>query len=251
MVYLAHTAHLQFLALVVGVLAWILTMTTAGLDEWRLWHVANVSVITSGVAWVGIWRTCFYSQVLPKLENCQSIGILDSFLPAEIPVAQVLMMLAVISGLAGNITAAMAVRMVYFSVDDHRTLRLVFVLAGTLYLLTGTFSLVPLMWNMSSVLNNNTINFPPEFHLPAAPVWQQVGSAIGVGLLSSILMLISGLVFLCYRYVWRSLSSETPGIARNLLNGPLTVIALPQKSESSNRVCHGIDNPIFHTEEGS
>uniref|UniRef100_A0A665STF7 Claudin 34 n=1 Tax=Echeneis naucrates TaxID=173247 RepID=A0A665STF7_ECHNA len=205
--YLVHTAHTQFMGLLAGFLAWIFTMITLGLNEWRLWHVADESIITSGMAWVGIWRTCFYSHVLPELENCRSIGISETFLPVEIPVAQVMMLLAVICGLAANISAALAVRMAYFSVEDRSNIRLVFVLAGSLYLLTGLLSMVPLVWNMKSVLNNSTIDFPPEFHLPVAPARQQVGSAIGVGILASILMFISGLVFLSYQYSCRTLKS--------------------------------------------
>ncbi|XP_005732499.1 claudin-34 [Pundamilia nyererei] len=243
MLYLTHTAHWQFLGLIVGFLAWILTMTTAGLNEWRLWRVGNASIISSGEAWVGIWRTCFYSHVLPDVENCRSISISDSFLPVEIPVAQVLMMLAAIFGLAGNICAAVAVRMAYFSVEDRRSIRLVFLLAGALYLLTGMSSLVPLAWNMNSVLKNNTIDFPPEFQIPAPPVSQRVGSAIGVGLCASIATLLSGLLFLCYRYAWRAVSTAGPG---DQLNGPWTVTTLPRKSELVNRA--GMDNAAFHSE---
>uniref|UniRef100_A0A673BV45 Claudin 34 n=1 Tax=Sphaeramia orbicularis TaxID=375764 RepID=A0A673BV45_9TELE len=205
MLYLAHTAHRQFLGLMLGVLAWILIVATAGLNEWRLWHVSDKSIITSGVAWVGIWRTCFYSHVLSRIENCQSISISDPFAPAEIPVAQVLMVLAVLCGLAANISATFAMRMVYFSVENRRHIRLFFLLTGTLYVFTALCSLVPLIWNMSSVLNNRTIDFPPEFHLPAAPIWQQVGTAIVVGIFASILIFISGLFFLSYRYVWQTL----------------------------------------------
>lgn len=251
MIYLANTAHKQFLGLIVGFLAWILTLTTAGLNEWRLWHVDDVSVITAGVAWVGIWRTCFYSHVLPRIENCQSISISDTFLPVEIPVAQVLMVLAVICGLAANISGALAMRMVYFSVEDRRNIRLLFVLAGALYLLTGTLSLVPLAWNMSSVLKNSTIDFPPQFHLPAAPVRQQIGKAIGVGIFSSILMFISGLIFLCYQYVWWAVSSEPPRETRDPLHSPWTVTTLPQKSDFPNGDSQGLDNPAFNSEEMS
>lgn len=251
MIYLAHTAHCQFLGLVAGILAWILIMTTTGLNEWRLWHVSDVSVITSGVAWVGIWRTCFYSHALPRMENCHSIAISDHFAPAEIPVAQVLMVLALICGLVGNITAAVAMRMVYFSVEDRRNIRLVFLLAGTLYVLTGVFCLVPLGWNMSSVLNNRTIDFPPEFHLPAAPVRQQVGSAIGVGIFASILMLISGLLFLCYHYAWAALRTEAPRNTRDPLHGPWRETTLAQKSHLPNGDNQGRDNLAFHSEEVS
>lgn len=239
MMYLAGTAHMQFLGLVVGVLAWICIMASTGLNEWRLWQVTDESVITSGVAWVGIWRACFYSHVLPKMENCQSISIGDRYVPTEILVAQVLMMLAVICGLAGNISAVLAMRMAYFTVEDRKSIRMIFVLAGSLYLLTGAFCLVPLVWNMSSVLNNSTINFPPEFHLPPAPVRQHVGSAIGVGIFASILILFSGVLFLCYRYVWQTLSSED---TRNPLHGPWKETTLAKKD------CHGMDNLAFHRE---
>lgn len=251
MIYLSHTAHWQFLGLIAGLLAWILILTTAGLNEWRLWKVADVSVITSGVAWVGIWRACFYSHALPRIENCRSISISDPFAPVEIPVAQVLIVLAMVSGLAGNVVAALAMRMVYFSVEDRRNIRLVFVLAGTLYVLTGTFCLVPLVWNMSSVLNNSTIDFPPEFYLPAAPVRQRVGSAIGVGIFASILMLMSGLLFLCYRYAWQALSSEAPRDTGGQLRGPRTEMTLVRKSELANGDNQGRDNPAFHIEEVS
>ncbi|CAK6956177.1 claudin-34 [Scomber scombrus] len=250
MIYLANTAHCQFLGLMVGFLAWILIMTTNGMNEWRLWYVTDKSVITSGVAWVGIWRVCFYSHTLPKFENCQWISISDTFVPAEISVAQVLMLLAVICGLAGNISAALAMRIVYFSVEDRRNIRLAFVLAGTLYVFTAVLCLVPLGWNMSSVLNNSTIDFPPEFYLPEAPASQQVGTAIGVGMLASIMMLICGLVFLCYQYVWQTLSSEAPRDTRDLLNGTWTETTLSQKSELPNGN-QGIDNPGFQNEEVS
>lgn len=249
MMYLVDTAHWQFLGLAVGFLAWILTMVTAGLNEWRLWEIADVSIITSGVAWVGIWRACFYSHVLPKMENCQSISISDTFVPVEIPVAQVLIMLAVICGLAGNISAAVAVRMVYFSLEQCRNIRLVFLLAGTLYFLTAVLSMVPLVWNMSSVLNNSTIDFPPEFYLPATPIRQQVGSAIGVGMFASILMLISSLFFLCYHYAWHTLSSETSRDTSDPLHGPWKVTTLEHRSDLSNGGNQGRDNPAFHTEE--
>lgn len=240
MLYLAHTAHPQFLGLLLGCLAWIFIMITTGLNEWRLWHldVSNASVITSGMAWVGIWRACFYSHVLPKVENCETISISAPFAPTEIPVAQVLMMLAVVTGLAANICGGVAMRLAYFSVAARQNMRLVFVLAGMLYLLTGGLCLVPLLWNMSSVLKNNTIDFPQEFQLPSAPGRQHIGSAIGVGIFASVLIFISGLLFLSYRYVRRSLKSQEPRDTQT-------------KTSLANPENHGRDNPAYLNEDVS
>ncbi|KAK5873263.1 hypothetical protein PBY51_018320 [Eleginops maclovinus] len=243
MKYLAHTAHWQFLGLMSGVLAWILIVATTGLNDWRLWFVSDMSVVSSGVAWVGIWRACFYSHALPAIENCRSIGLSDSFAPAEIPAAQVLMVLALFCGLLGNISAAAAMRMVYFSMKDRRNIRTLFRLAGGLYLLTGSCSSVPLLWNMNSVLTNRTIHFPPDFHLPASPAHQHVGPAIIVGVFASVLTLVSGLLFLCYRYAWEALGSDAP----EDLGEPET--RLEQKSGLPKGDQQGGDNPAFHRED--
>ncbi|KAM6963065.1 claudin-34 [Aplochiton taeniatus] len=234
MVYLAHTAHWQFFGLVVGCVGWILTMVTAGLNEWRLWYVADESVITSGVAWVGIWRACFYSHVLSgPAEVCRSMGIAQGYVPVEISVAQVLCVAAVVLGLAGSVSAFLAVRSVYFSMDSRRHVPLLFSAAGGFYVLTGLCSLVPLAWNMSSVLANRTIHFPPEFYMPAAPVTQGVGSAIGTGMIASFLVIIGGVSFLCYRLPGKSLRSWVDP-TKDPLNGPWTTTVLSKKSPVGN-----------------
>lgn len=240
MTHLVHTAHPQFLGLVCGFLAWILIMVTTGLNEWRLWRVEDVEVVTSGVAWVGIWRACFYSHNLSQIENCWSISIGDSFVPTEIVAAQVLMMTAVIVGLAANACAAYAMRMAYFSVKNRRNIRPVFLLPGGLYVLTSVLCMVPLLWNTHSIINDRPIDFPPEFHLPSSPVAQQIGSGIAVGLFASTVIFLSGLFFLCYRYAWRPLSSEAPRDARDPLQGRGTL---------ASRGSRGRDNLSFQREE--
>nr|XP_057929658.1 claudin-34 [Doryrhamphus excisus] len=246
MIFLAHTAHWQFLGLLVGCLAWILTLATAGINEWRLWHVDDLSVVTSGVAWVGIWRACFNSHVLARAESCQSVGFSEAFVPAEVKAAQVMMVLAMVCGLAANVGGGLALRLVYFSLEERRKVRLLFLLAGSLYVLTGALTSVPVVWNMTSVLNNATIPFPPRFHLPAAPASQRVGVAIGVGLFASILMLISGMLFLCYRHVWRTLTP--PG---HPLSRPWTSSGHAEGSGRAKEDIRGRHNPSFHADHVS
>ncbi|CAL8255451.1 unnamed protein product [Merluccius merluccius] len=236
--YLAHTAHKQFVGLLMGCVAWILLMATAGLNEWRLWHVQDTSVVSSGVAWVGIWRACFYSHALARFESCRRMDIAAAFVPPEIAAAQVLMTLAVGCGLAGNMAAGYAVRMVYFSVMRRDRLRLAFAAAGSLYVLTAVCSSVPLVWNVTSVLANRSIDFPPDFHLPPAPAQQRVGSAVAVGMTGSVMILLCGLTFLCYRTPPRGDEPVTRTADRSLRAPP---------GKAGDR---GMDNLTFDPEEG-
>lgn len=241
--YLANTAHLQFVALIFSFLAWIFVMASAGLNEWRLWHIANATAVSSGVAWVGIWRACFYSHDFDSTENCRGFSVGDAFLPPEIAAGQVMMMLAAAVGLVANVCGAYAVRLALFSVEDRRNIRPAFLLAGTLYLLTSVLSMVPLGWNINSILQNHPINFPPEFNLPATPYAQYIGSAIAVGLLASIAHLLSAFTFFAYRYVRKSLRSEALRHGVDPLHGPWTQTTL------ANGHGRGLDNPSFQRDE--
>ncbi|KAM9503634.1 claudin-34-like isoform 1-T2 [Salvelinus alpinus] len=244
MVYLAHTVHWQFLGLVIGCVGWILTMATAGHNEWRLWYVEDVSVVTSGVAWVGVWRACFYSHTLPDSEFCQPIGIADPFVPVEISVAQVVIMVAVITGLLGNILGAYSVRNIYFGQKTHDFIRLTFSGAGGLYVLTGVSFLVPLVWNVKSVLTNQTVAFPPEFHLPPAPLRQEVGGAIWMGVGASIFLIFGGLLFLCYRYVIRAKPVSGENDKDPLHGPPIRLKSILENGDKETK-----DNPAFQAEE--
>ncbi|XP_048855264.1 claudin-34-like isoform X2 [Brienomyrus brachyistius] len=152
MAYLVHTAHLQFAGLLLGFVSWILTAVSMGLVQWRVWHVADVTNVTSGVAWVGIWRACFPSRVLVSSElqvlYCRSIPFRDPSTPPEVSVAQVLVPMALIVGAGGNACAVYGLRRVYFGMERMKPLRAAFSVAGALCLLSGVCTMLPLAWNM-------------------------------------------------------------------------------------------------------
>ncbi|XP_062412024.1 claudin-34 [Sardina pilchardus] len=255
MAYLAHTAHLQFLGLLLGTLGWILILCSAGINEWRLWYVSDRSVITSGMAWVGVWRACFYSHVTNTAEYCRALVITDSFLPADIVLAQVLVMVAVIVGMVSNLTAGYAMRKVYFGLGGRRTINLAFWSAGGLYLLTATCSFVPLFMNMAAVLNNDTIAFPPEYDFPPAPASQGIGAGIGIGIGASVLVTFSGLLFLVYRYPKKDQQSNaeapsTEGNGNLVDPKPRPSVGLRSIAEDKeDSAIGGEDNPAFELEE--
>uniref|UniRef100_A0A3B3QGQ4 Claudin 34 n=1 Tax=Paramormyrops kingsleyae TaxID=1676925 RepID=A0A3B3QGQ4_9TELE len=216
MAYLVHTAHLQFAGLLLGFVSWILTAVSMGLVQWRVWHVLDVTNITSGVAWVGIWRVCFPSRALVSSElqvlYCRSIPFRDPSTPPEVSVAQVLVPVALMVGGGGNACAVYGLRSVYFGMERMKPLRAAFSVAGVLSLLSAVCTMLPLAWNMRSVAANYTIDFPPDFHMPPSPVRQDVGAGLSLGMLASILTVLT-FCFVCGDYIYiHSTCSNFPAV---------------------------------------
>ncbi|XP_075706882.1 claudin-34 [Rhinoderma darwinii] len=203
MPYLAHTANLQIAGFAISTMGWILGSISTGLVQWRVWHVANTTLITSGISWVGIWRTCFFSHILvsPNLETmyCQHFTVMDSFIPWEIFVAQGLMLVAITLGAAGKAVCVFGLRNVYQGTSSVSVTPHWFTAGGILILLSSISITIPVAWNMHSVVNNFSIPFPSRFGMPSSPEKQEVGAAISVGVVSAILLFTSGIFFLCYR----------------------------------------------------
>ncbi|MEE6519113.1 hypothetical protein FKM82_030599 [Ascaphus truei] len=203
MPYLAHTANVQLAGFAFATVGWVLGSITTGLVQWRVWHVANSTIISSGIAWIGIWRTCFFSRVLvsPNLETmyCQVFSVKDSFVPPEIFVAQGLMLVAIFLGAAGKVTCAFGLKNIYQGTAPITVITHLFTAGGIFNLFAGVCIIIPTAWNLHSVVNNFSIDFPSTFHMPSRPERQEVGAAIAIGILSAILLLMSGVLFLHYR----------------------------------------------------
>ncbi|XP_015258902.1 PREDICTED: claudin-34-like [Cyprinodon variegatus] len=242
MIYLAHRSNVQLLALWLALIGWTLAAVAPGIVQWRVWEVPDSEVVTSGEAWVGVWRACFHSHTDVsegfRSMYCRSISLMESFTPPEIAAAQVLTLLSLLVGLGGNAFGLYAMRNAYFRVGELSLIVRGFLATGMLVLLAAALSLVPLLWNLTSVVTNQSITFPPEFKLPAAPRSQRVGCGISVGLLGSALMVLSGMFFCSYGFCQRS--KPRMGRREGKENG----------SESQEAVTfEGKDNPAFQPHE--
>ncbi|XP_072235666.1 claudin-34-like [Leuresthes tenuis] len=243
MTYLAHTAHLQFGGLWLACIGWTLTAMALGFIQWRVWQVSNTEVITSGVAWIGIWRACFNSHTEVtggfRTMHCSYISLTEENTPPEIAAGQVLMLLSLLVGLCGNAGGIYSMRNAYFGVKKNSCVCVGFISTGALFLLAAGMSLIPLLWNLSSVVANRTIEFPPEFKLPESPESQHVGSGIWVGMVGASLMVSAGIIFCSYRLPVKSQPSIQPSLKQQL----------EQDSHGGAIVSGGKDNPAFESDE--
>ncbi|XP_035170942.1 claudin-34 [Oxyura jamaicensis] len=201
---LTSTSHLQLAAFALGTIGWILCTISMGLVEWRVWHVDNTTVISSGIAWVGIWKVCFISYLHVssgyKEQFCHKFSGYDSFVPHEIYVAQGLLLIAMVMGLLGLTATVFALRNIYMGISHKTLVTHFFLLGGFFYIFAGLCVLVPVSWNFYSVAHNQSIAFPPSYYMPSSPTAQEAGAAIPIGIIAVILLLLSGTFSLSYRF---------------------------------------------------
>ncbi|KAG5833503.1 hypothetical protein ANANG_G00276610 [Anguilla anguilla] len=118
---------------------------------------------------------------------------------------------------------------------------------GALQLLAGACALVPLSWNLNSVVANRTISFPPRFNVPPAPVSQEVGAGIAVGITAAILVTASGLAFLSYRFPFTvSPRKDRGGFETSSIGMSFSQQSVSVGDEGSY---HGRDNQAFQSQE--
>ncbi|NXJ90188.1 CLD34 protein, partial [Corythaixoides concolor] len=198
------TSHLQLAAFALGTVGWILCTVSMGIVEWRVWHVYNTTIISSGIAWVGIWKVCFISDVLIspgyKEQFCHKYSGYDSSIPQEIYAAQGLLLIAMFMGLLGLAATVFALRNVYMGIAHKILITRFFLVGGFFYIFAGMCVLVPVSWNFYSVLHNQSIAFPPSYYMPSSPAAQEAGAAIPIGIVAVILLLLSGSFSLSYRF---------------------------------------------------
>ncbi|XP_072371629.1 claudin-34-like [Scyliorhinus torazame] len=258
----AKGASLQLVGFVLGAVGWIGSAIAMGLVQWRVWQVSSVE-ITSGVAWVGIWRVCFYSQVLitPPYQrmSCQRLDAFDRFIPTEIVIAQGLLPVAVLSGALGKIANVYGLRNVYFGEEQQpgRTW-LAFAVGGGFHILACVCVVIPAAWNMRSVVSNQGIIFPPHFHLPGTPQSQVLGVAVYIAIFSSALLFLAGVFLVSYRQSAAFSGAKVHPSAEELSDSSSLVPDHSMQSESSlftksiskySLSSDGVDNPTFNSEE--
>ncbi|NXT23003.1 CLD34 protein, partial [Syrrhaptes paradoxus] len=200
----ASTSHLQLTTFALGTVGWILCTVSMGIVEWRVWHVDNTTIISSGVAWVGIWKVCFisYLHVSPgyKEQFCHKFSGHDSSIPHEIYAAQGLLLIAMCTGLLGLTATIFGLRNAYRGITHKTIIARLFLAGGFFYISAGLCVLIPVSWNFYSVKHNQSIAFPPSYHMPSSPAAQEAGAAIPIGIVAVILLLLSGTFSLSYRF---------------------------------------------------
>nr|XP_012418089.1 PREDICTED: claudin-9-like [Odobenus rosmarus divergens] len=201
MFLLINSTNHQVAGFAIATVGWILTTTSMGLVEWRVWYMDNTSLFPSGLVCVGMWKGCIYHHVSNNRATlCHRYSYRDTYLPLDIRVSQNLLVVASILGLLGRASIIFALRNVYMGILQENATFNPFVASGILNLAAGICISIAVVWNYHSVMNEEGITFPPSLSIPFKPNTQKIGSAFLVACLAAFMMVLSGLLFLSYKF---------------------------------------------------
>ncbi|XP_043849374.1 claudin-34 [Dromiciops gliroides] len=200
------TGNLQLSGFALATSGWILAPTSMGQTDWRVWHLDNTtSIISSGIAWVGIWKVCFYNTILlspqgRSVKICHTYGMFNSLLSQDFRAVQNIFLFACILGVLGKVSIILALRNFYMGAARRSTTCNLFTIGGFFYLFAGICILICVIWNFYAVSKNESLTFPATFYLPPRPKTQEVGNAVSMAITSAILMLLGGGIFLFCKF---------------------------------------------------
>ncbi|VCW67485.1 unnamed protein product [Gulo gulo] len=202
MLLLINSANCQVAGFAVATVGWILTTTSMGLVEWRVWYIENSALLPPGLVCVGMWKVCVYHHVSDhsKAALCQRYSYRDAYLPLDIRASQNLLLLASILGLLGRASIVFALRNAYLGVLRENAAFNPCVASGILNLASGVCIAIAVVWNYHSVRSEQGISFPPSLSIPFKPNTQEIGSALLVACLAAFMMFLSGVIFLSHKF---------------------------------------------------
>lgn len=201
MALLVSSFNCQIGGLTITTVGWILSMTSMGLVEWRMWYMDNSSLSPPGLACVGIWKVCVYHRPSYPSRNivCHLYNHQNTYLPFTVSASQNLLLATSILGLVAKAFSVFALRNMYLEKPRKDVTKNLFVAAGILDITAALCLSVVVAWNYQAVMKEEGIAFPLSFRLPFQPARQEVGSAVHMAALAAFVMLLGGLCFLSHR----------------------------------------------------
>uniref|UniRef100_A0A670IJC2 Claudin n=1 Tax=Podarcis muralis TaxID=64176 RepID=A0A670IJC2_PODMU len=205
---LGASYSLQLVGFSTGCAGCVLSLLTMKHTDWRLWYIEKTAMYKAGVAHVGIWKICFPPNLIGADEYsvvcCHDFGFNEKFFPLEMKLGQILMVVASFLAFFGLFFSFLTPWNIFCPGLTEKQVKLLFITGGLFYVFSSICVFVPISWNVHSISANKSIAFPTPFHLPSHPTTQRNGSAIYLGFMSGILLLIGGLCVIAQRCLVRS-----------------------------------------------
>lgn len=180
-------SKLEILALVLGFIGLIGTVTVTVLPMWRVSAFIGANIIVMEELWEGLWMNCF-RQADIKMQ-CK---VYDSLLilPPELQAARGLMCVAIVLVVIALLITGFGTKRSNCCRDNVKGKNITLAVGGSLYLLCCVITLIPVSWVGHTVIRN--------FYNPTVLDSQkrELGEALYIGWGTSAVLLITGIILL-------------------------------------------------------
>ncbi|KAE8295099.1 Claudin-17 [Larimichthys crocea] len=193
-------AKLEVLALVLGFIGLIGTITVTALPMWRVSAFIGANLIVMEELWEGLWMNC-YRQADIKMQ-CK---VYDSLLilPSELQAARGFMCVSIVLVVISLIITGCGTKKSNCCGDNMRSKNITLAIGGSFFLLSFLTTIIPVSWVGHTIIS--------RFYNPNVVDSQkrELGEALFIGWGTSGILLITGIILLL-RYCKRSSKDEEP-----------------------------------------
>ncbi|OCT67242.1 claudin-2 [Xenopus laevis] len=175
---------LQMMGYFMGILGLIGTVVATLLPTWKVSSYVGASIVTAVGFSKGLWMECAsYSTGITQCDIYNSmLG-----LPSDTQAAQALMITSCVLSSLASFFSIFGMKCTIFSQDTPGKDKIAIV-GGVLFILGGILCLVPICWNLHSILR--------DFYNPiiADSMRYEIGPALYLGIISSIVSVLGGTI---------------------------------------------------------
>ncbi|XP_053728487.1 claudin-4-like [Synchiropus splendidus] len=141
---------MQMAGCALGLLGWIGVLITCGTPMWRVTAFIGSNIVTSQVIWEGLWMSCVVQST-----GQMQCKVYDSMLAlsTDLQGARAMMVVSIVTGLAGILMAFAAGQCTNF-ISDQRAKARVAVAAGVVLIICGLLCIIPVSWTASVIIRN-------------------------------------------------------------------------------------------------
>lgn len=183
-------AKLEILALALGFLGLIGTITATAIPMWKVSAFIGANLIVMEELWEGLWVNCF-RQADIKMQ-CKAYDSL-LILPAELQAARALMCVSIVLVVISLMIAVCGTEKSSCCSNNIRSKNITLASGGILFLVSCLTTLIPVSWVGHTIIRN--------FYNPLVVDSQkrELGEALFIGWVTSGVLLITGIILLfCY-----------------------------------------------------
>ncbi|KAG9486194.1 claudin-8-like [Eleutherodactylus coqui] len=178
----------QIAGLALGCIGVIGTCAVTGMPQWKVTAFIENNIVVFESLWEGLWMNCFRQANIRM--QCKMYDSLLALTP-DLQAGRALMCIAVILSFLAFLVAIIGMKCTNCSEDNEKSKRLILLVAGICFILSGILVLIPVCWTANQIIR--------DFYNPLVNAAQkrELGEALYIGWATAFCLVAGGGIFCC------------------------------------------------------